>query len=107
MIGAIHVYTIRTRGGASVTAEGRTVHAAPTDVEVLGSVDQLSARDVEIAAQVGQRHDIACRCPLDVTPDPKAQVIVTDPETLAGTYEIDTIRTTRAHHRLLCSKVET
>lgn len=106
MIGAPHDLVLRTLGAVTVDAEGRTTRAPATDVTVRGSVDELSARDVEIAAQVGQRHDIAVRVPLDVDVDVKTQAIVTEPSTLAGTYEVDTIRTLRTHYRLLCSKVE-
>lgn len=107
MIGAPHAVTLSTPGEPTVDGEGRTVPGEATTIEFRGSVDQLSARDVEIAAQVGQRHDIAVRCPLDVDPDEKASVIVTEPATLAGTYAIDTIRTLRTHRRLLCSRTET
>lgn len=105
MIGAIHVYEVHALG-ASVTVdpEGRTHREDPTVVEVKGSVDELTARDVEIAAQNGQTHDIVCRCPLGVTVNDRDRVVVTDPERLAGTYEIDTVRSLRSHLRLLCSK---
>lgn len=104
MIGAIHVYAISTLGEASVTPEGRTVRTAPTVVEVRGSVDELSARDVEIAAQAGQTHDIACRAELGTAVTDRDQVVVTEPARLAGTYSVDTIRTLRTHLRLLCSR---
>lgn len=103
MIGAIHSFSIRTKGASVTDAEGRTTR--PTTDEVYrGSVDELSARDVEIAAQNGQTHDLAIRAPLEAVVTDQSQAVVTEPARLAGTYEIDVIRTLRTHLRLLCSK---
>lgn len=104
MIGAIHVYSILTPGPASVNAEGRSV-ATYASASVQGRVDELTARDVEIAAQVGARHDIVALADAEVVVTDRALLVVTDPPTLAGTYKVDTVRTTRSHRRLLASRV--
>lgn len=103
MIGAIHAYEITLDSSASVTPEGRVV-ATTTTTRVEGSVDELSARDVEIAAQVGQTHDIACRAPLETAVTDRHKVLVTEPAKLAGTYDVDAVRVTRKHLRILCSR---
>jgi len=105
VLGEIHVYEVSDLGASPVTdAEGRVSRAAATWVEVRGSVDELSARDVEIAAQNGQTHDIACRAPLETVVSDRSRVRVTEPERLAGIYDVDVIRSTRSHLRLLCSR---
>lgn len=103
MIGAIHVYHLASSTSASVNAEGRVVKTS-TSTPVEGRVDELSARDVEIAAQVGQTHDIAALAPLETVVDDKMTLVVTDPPRLAGTYKVDAIRTTRKHLRILASR---
>lgn len=103
MIGAIHVYSILNPGPASVNAEGRRV-GTYASVTVEGRVDELTSRDVEIAAAVGMRHDITCSAPLDTDVSDRSLVIVTEPERLAGTYEVDTLRVTRQKLRVLASR---
>ena len=103
MIGAIHHYLLQSESSTSVTPQGRVVKTiVSTGVE--GRVDELSARDVEIAAQVGQTHDIAALAPLETVVDDTMTLVVTDPTRLAGTYRIDAIRTTRKHLRILASR---
>lgn len=103
MIGAIHVYHLTLDSSASVTPEGRVVRSTTT-TRVEGRVDELSARDVEIAAQVGQTHDVCCLAPLDTDVTDRHRVLVTEPARLAGTYQVDVVRTTRRHLRILCSR---
>lgn len=103
MIGAIHDVSRRRLAASAVDAEGRTTRA-PTDQAFRGSVDELSARDVEIAAQNGQTHDLVIRAPLDLDVTDRDQMVVTEPVRLAGVYDVDTIRTTRFHLRVLCSR---
>lgn len=103
MIGFIHAYALTSETSASVTPAGRVVKTR-TSTPVEGRVDELTARDVEIAAQVGQTHDICCLAPLETVVDDTMEVVVTDPPRLAGTYRIDVIRTTRKHLRILASR---
>lgn len=103
MIGAVDTFYLQTLGASVVDAEGR-VTRTPTETAVEGRVDELSARDVEIAAQNAQTHDICCLADLDVAVNDQARVRVVTPTRLAGVYEVDTIRTTRRHLRILCSR---
>lgn len=103
MIGAIHDVVRRRTATTSTNAEGRTVKST-ADVSFRGSVDELSARDMEIAAQNAQTHDLAVRAPLDLDVTDRDLIVVTEPTHLAGTYKIDVVRTTRSHFRLLCSR---
>lgn len=103
MIGAIHDVARLRHGAVTTDGEGRT-SAATTSATFRGSVDELSARDVEIAAQNGQTHDIAVRCPADFDVIDADVIVVTEPERLAGEYAIDVVRSTRSHLRLLCSR---
>lgn len=103
MIGATDEVTIRTPGGSVTDAEGRTTRGT-TDLTVWGRADELSARDVAIAAQVGQTHDVAVKVDLDVAVTDQAEVVLSTPVRLAGTYKVDAVRTTRRHLRLLCSR---
>lgn len=103
MIGAVDSVVIRTLGATTTDSEGRTTRP-PTDVTIVGRVDELSARDVEIAAQNGQTHDIVVKADLGVTVTDQAQVIVSTPVRLAGTYKVDVVRFTRRHLRILCSR---
>lgn len=108
VIGAIHDFVIYPIGavGASPTvdAEGRVTQGEVDPIEVRGSVDELSAREIQLAAQRGETHDIACRAPLDTEVSDRDEVGVTIPVRLAGRYKVDAIRATRSHLRLLCSK---
>lgn len=107
MIGATDSVVLLADGAATVDTEGRVTRVpAETTIED-ARVDELSARDVEIAAQVGQTHDVAIKVPLGTVVTDKMRVRVdamNDPARalLVGTYEIDAIRTTRLHLRLLC-----
>lgn len=107
MIGATDSVTLLADGAATTDAEGRVTRP---DVETTvdeARVDELSARDVEIAAQVGQTHDIAVKVPLGTTVTDRMRVRVDaagDRSHLLGTFEIDAVRTTRLHLRLLCSR---
>lgn len=103
VIGAIHVFHLVSETSSSVTPAGRVVKAT-TSTPVEGRVDELSARDVEVAAQVGQTHDVCCLAPLETVVDDQMTVIVTAPTRLAGTYKVDAVRTTRKHLRILASR---
>lgn len=109
MIGATDSVVLLADGAAVVDAEGRTTRPAQETAIQDARVDELSARDVEIAAQVGQTHDVAVKVPLGTAVTDKMRVRVdalSDPARalLLGTYEVDAIRTTRLHLRLLCSR---
>lgn len=109
MIGATDSVVLLADGEATVDAEGRTTRVPAETAIQDARVDELSARDVEIAAQVGQTHDVAIKVPLGTAVTDKMRVRVdtlSDPARalLLGTYEIDAIRTTRLHLRLLCSR---
>lgn len=103
-LGMIHDYTLRALGAASVNVEGRVQRGAPVDTVVRGRVDELSAREIELAAQRGQTHDIVCIAPLGTVVDDRMEVVVTEPARLAGTYVVDRVRTTTKHLRVLCSR---
>lgn len=103
MLGAVDTFYLVTLGASSVDSEGR-VTRTPTEAAVVGRVDELSARDVEIAAQNGQTHDVCALADLDVVVNDRARIRVVTPTRLAGTYDIDTVRTTRRHLRILCSR---
>lgn len=103
VIGATDTYYLQTLGATTTDAEGRTTRV-PTEVAVVGRVDELSARDVEIAAQNGQTHDVCALADLDVVVNDRQRIRVVTPTRLAGVYEIDTVRTTRRHLRILCSR---
>jgi hypothetical protein len=105
VIGATDEVVISTPGEVVTDSEGRTSNV-PTTETVQGRVDELSARDVEIAAQVGQTHDVVVKVDLGTAVTDRASVAVTTPERehLSGTYKIDSIRTTRRGLRLLCSR---
>lgn len=107
MIGFVHPFTIRALGSTpTVDSEGRVVREAPVDTVRVGRVDELNARDVQIAAAVGQTHDIVVLDTLDSPVTHASSIVVTEPERLAGTYTVDSIRTTRRHIRILCSRDE-
>ncbi len=103
MIGAVDTVVVSTPGVITTDSEGRT-SAATTTASFQGRVDELSARDVEIAAQVGQTHDVVVLLDLDAAITDQASVVVSTPARLAGTYHVDAIRTTRRHLRALCSR---
>ena len=108
MIGATDSVVILTPGETVTDSEGRTTQV-PGEATVEARVDELSARDVEIAAQVGQTHDIAVKVALGTAVTDRAEIRVdalVDPPRphLLGTFKIDAIRTTRLHLRLLCSR---
>lgn len=103
VIGQTETFVLVTLGDSVVDSEGRVTRPEVT-TEVEGRVDELTARDVEIAAQVGQTHDIVCLAPADTVVSDRDVVRVTEPTRLAGDYKVDTIRTTRRHLRLLCSR---
>lgn len=104
MIGATDAWVLEVPDeDPAVDDEGR-VHITYTPVEVQGRVDEVSAREVEVAAQRGQRHDIVCLADPDVLVTDKMRVVVSTPERLAGRYTIDAVRTTRRHQRVLCSR---
>jgi hypothetical protein len=105
MIGATDEVVISTPGAIVVDSEGRTSNV-PTTETVQGRVDELTTRDVEVAAQVGQTHDVVVKVDLGTNVTDRASVVVTTPERehLSGTYKIDSIRTTRRGLRLLCSR---
>lgn len=109
MIGATDTVVILTPGETVTDSEGRTTQVPGEATIDDARVDELSARDVEIAAQVGQTHDIAVKVPLATAVTDRAQVRVDALDVpprphLLGTFEIDAIRTTRLHLRLLCSR---
>jgi len=109
MIGATDSVVLLTDGEAVVDAEGRTTRPAQETAIQGARVDELSARDVEIAAQVGQTHDIAVKVPSGTAVNDRMRLRVDaldDPArpNLLGTYTIDAVRTTRLHLRLLCSR---
>lgn len=103
MIGATETWYLVTLGASVVDAEGKVTRAR-TERAIEGRVDELSARDVEIAAQNGQTHDLCCLAPLDEEISDRDLVRVVEPTRLAGYYEVDTIRTTRRSLRVLCSR---
>jgi hypothetical protein len=105
MIGATDEVVISTPGAIVVDSEGRTSNV-PTTETVQGRVDELTTRDVEVAAQVGQTHDVVVKVDLGTNVTDRASVVVTTPERehLSGTYKIDSIRTTRRGLRLLCTR---
>lgn len=104
MILATDDFVLREPGEATVGTEGRVSREDPDDTVVRGRVDELSARDLELAAQRGQTHDIVCLAPLGTAVNDRMAVVVTTPERLAGTYRVDVVRTTRKHVRILCSR---
>lgn len=105
MIGATDEVTISTPGEVVTDSEGRTM-TTPSTETVEGRVDELTTRDVEVAAQVGQTHDVVVKVDLGTNVTDQASVVVSTPERehLSGTYKIDSIRTTRRGLRLLCSR---
>lgn len=103
MIGSTDVFTLSSSSTSSVNAEGRTVKAVVSQ-DVEGRVDELTTRDVEVAAQVGQTHDIVAQAPLETVVNDTMTLTVKPPSRLAGTYKIDTIRTTRRRLRILASR---
>lgn len=104
MIGALHDVTLRALGSETIDAEGIVQRSAPVDVVVRGRVDELSTEDVNLAAQVGQTHDVVVKVDLGVLVNDRMTVVVTVPENLAGTYKVDSIRQTRKGQRVLCSR---
>ncbi len=103
VIGATDTFYVQTLGASTTDSEGRTTRT-PTETAIVGRVDELSARDVEIAAQNGQTHDVCCLADLDVVVTDQAKIRVVTPTRLAGTYQVDTVRTNRRHLRILCSR---
>lgn len=104
MIGAIDRVTILSMDTTHGTDAEGMVTRDHDEVEVLGRVDEVSARDVEIAAQIGQRSDVVVKVDLDVAITDQDSVVVSTPVRLAGTYRVDAVRTTRRHLRVLCSR---
>lgn len=109
MIGATDSVVLLSDGEAVVDTEGRVTRPAQETAIQAARVDELSAQDVEIAAQVGQTHDIAVKVPSGTVVSDRMRVRVDaldDPPRphLLGTFQIDAIRTTRLHLRLLCSR---
>lgn len=103
MIGFRETFRLGTPGSSTATSEGRVTQTT-TWVEVLGRVDELSAREITLAAQSGQFHDLVVQVAPETSVDDRQVVEVTTPARLAGTYRIDVVRTTRRNLRLLCSR---
>ena len=78
MIGATDSVTLIAPGAVTVDSEGRTTRPNAETAVGEARVDELSARDVEIAAQVGQTHDIAVKVPLGTGVTDKMTVRVDD-----------------------------
>jgi len=104
MIGARETVIIQTLGASFTDSEGRTDRFTD-ETTVHGRVDEVSAREIEVAAQRGQTHDLVVLVPPTTEVSHRdSKVVVSTPVRLAGTYKIDRIRTTRRHLRLLCSR---
>lgn len=100
----VNPFRLGTPDPSVADAEGRTIQGYTwVDVED-GRVDELSTRMAALAHQMGQVHDIVALAPLDTPVTDRQVVEVTTPERLAGVYKIDSVRTTRRHVRILCSR---
>lgn len=103
VIGQRETWTLIEVEAHEVDAEGRTSRETD-DRLVRGRVDELSARDIEVAARRGQTHDIVCLADHGVPVNDRCLVRVTKPTGLAGLYKVDRVRTTRRGLRVLCSR---
>lgn len=104
MIGFRDQVRLGTKGDLTADAEGR-VDPTPTWVDIPESrVDELSAREVALAAQSGQAHDIVVQVVPETDVSARQVVEVVTPVKLAGVYLIDAVQVTRRHLRLLCSR---
>lgn len=102
MIGDSDLWRLGTRT-TTTDAEGRTTETFAWE-DVQGRVDELSTREVALAAQAGQSHDIVALAPLETDVNDRQVIEVVTPARLAGRYEIDSIRMTRLHLRVLGSR---
>lgn len=103
MIGQVHEVIVRDISDLIPDAEGRWT-ADPADERVWGSVDEVSAREILIGAQSGQRSDVVVRLDLSVDVTDAHLIEVVTPARMAGLYRVDDVRTLRTHLRALCSK---
>lgn len=103
VIGYRETFRLGTKDLSVADAEGRTIQGVTWE-EYEGRVDEASARSIQLAAQMGQTHDIVVLAAPDVPANDRQVVEVTTPERLAGRYKIEAIRTTRRGLRLLCTR---